>query len=326
MVESVTVNAGTSLLATQTSERGVVIGAGQVDNLPLNGRNFTQLISLEPGVVVGGQINGAITFNGLPYQGTTINVDGTDAANPDRPTTSNFGGQNRMNIVSQDFIQEFKTSQGVFSAETGRASAGSINVITKSGTNQFHGSVFEFLRNDKVDARTFFAAKKDKLRLNQFGGTLGGPIVRDKLFFFGGWEGAREIRGTQITGTVPTDSFRSQMLAANPAYAAILNLTPHVTEPMPRDGKRLLSGAEDQTVRLGVMVDIIGCFSAAAARHELRNDDRFAGKISSQKWNRRLRAQSAGAARLATLDEHDGPALKIRRRLRKQRCPSAQYS
>src|SRR6266850_792864 len=186
VVESVTVNAGTSLLATQTSERGVVIGAGQVDNLPLNGRNFTQLISLEPGVVVGGQINGAITFNGLPYQGTTINVDGTDAANPDRPTTSNFGGQNRMNIVSQDFIQEFKTSQGVFSAETGRASAGSINVITKSGTNQFHGSVFEFLRNDKVDARTFFAAKKDKLRLNQFGGTLGGPIVRDKLFFFGG--------------------------------------------------------------------------------------------------------------------------------------------
>jgi len=126
----------------------------------------------------------------------------------------------------------------VFSAETGRASAGSINVITKSGTNQFHGSVFEFLRNDKVDARTFFAAKKDKLRLNQFGGTLGGPIVHDKLFFFGGWEGAREIRGTQITGTVPTDSFRSQMLAANPAYAAILNLTPRVTEPIAGDPNR----------------------------------------------------------------------------------------
>ncbi|HUS05479.1 MAG TPA: TonB-dependent receptor [Bryobacteraceae bacterium] len=236
--DHITVEAAASLLATQTPERGVVIGSGQVDNLPLNGRNFSQLISLEPGVVVGGQINGAITFNGLPYQGVTINVDGTDAANPDRPTTSNFGGQTRMNIISQDFIQEFKTTQGVFSAETGRASAGSVNVITKSGSNQFHGGVFEFVRNDRFDARTFFARTKDKLRLNQFGATLGGRILRDKLFFFGGWEGAREVRGQQLTGTVPTALLRDMMLSANPAYSPILTLMPAVTEPIANDPYR----------------------------------------------------------------------------------------
>src|SRR5260370_11483722 len=228
--ERVLVEAAATLLATQTSERGLVIGAGQVSDLPLNGRNFSQLISLEPGVVVGGQINGAITFSGLPYQGTTINIDGTDAANPDRPTTTNFGGQTAMNLISEDFIQEFKTTQGVYSAEIGRASAGSVNVITKSGTNGFHGGLYEFVRNDKFDARNFFAASKDKLRLNQFGGNLGGRFIKDKLFFFGGWEGGRQIRGQQLTGTVPTQQLDNILIAANPAYKPILDFMPQVSE------------------------------------------------------------------------------------------------
>ena len=200
VAESVTVTAAASLLNTQTVERGQVIGSNQVSNLPLNGRDIVQLISLQPGVVVGGQIKSTVTFNGLPYQGTTINIDGTDAANPDRPTAGNFSGQTRLNLISQEFIEEFKTTQGVFSAEIGRAAGGSVNVITKSGTNQFHGDLFEFVRNDKFDARNFFAARKDELRLNQFGGTVGGPIIRDRLFFFGGWEASRERRGSQITG------------------------------------------------------------------------------------------------------------------------------
>jgi hypothetical protein len=120
--ERVTVEAAATLLATQTPDRGLVIGASQVSDLPLNGRNFSQLISLEPGVVVGGQINGAITFNGLPYQGTTINIDGTDAANPDRPTTTNFGGQTTE--PHQRGFHSGTRPQGVFSAELGRANAG----------------------------------------------------------------------------------------------------------------------------------------------------------------------------------------------------------
>ncbi|MBI3682678.1 MAG: TonB-dependent receptor [Acidobacteria bacterium] len=238
VAEQITVAEAAPLLATQTPARGVTIASNQVENLPLNGRNFVQLISLQPGVVVGGQINGAITFNGLPYQGTTINIDGTDAANPDRPTATNFGGQTRLNLISQEFIQEFKTTQGVFTAEIGRATGGSVNVITKSGTNQFHGSLFEFVRNDKLDARNFFGVTKDKLRLNQFGATAGGPILRDKLFFFGGWEGSRERRGLLITGAVPTPGFRQQMLAANPAYKPILDLLPQPTEALPNDLNR----------------------------------------------------------------------------------------
>src|SRR5262245_64714925 len=101
----------------------------------------------------------------MTRDGVNITVDGTDAANPDRPSTADFGGQTQQNILSVEFVQEFKTTKGVFSAELGRASSGGVNVITKSGTNQFHGSVFEFLRNDKLDGRNFFAARKDELRL-----------------------------------------------------------------------------------------------------------------------------------------------------------------
>jgi hypothetical protein len=232
------VTADAPLVTTQTADRGIVIGSIEVENLPLNGRNFVQLISLQQGVIVGSMIGSSITFNGLPYNGTTINIDGTDAANPDRPTAGNYSGQTRLNLISQEFIHELKTSQGVFSAEVGRATGGSINVITKSGTNQFHGSLFEFIRNDKLDARNFFAARKDKLRLNQFGGTLGGRIIRNKLFFFGGWEASRERRGVQVTGTVPTDAFKQQLIAATPAFAEILNLMPPVTEPIANDTTR----------------------------------------------------------------------------------------
>ena len=225
--ESVTVSGGASLVSTQNTELGVVIGEQQVRNLPLNGRNFAQLIALEPGAVVSG---GAVYFNGLSRDNVNITVDGTDAANPDRPATSDFGGQTQQNILSVEFIQEFKTSKGVFSAELGRASSGGVNVITKSGTNEFHGTTYEFIRNDALDARNFFAARKDELRLNQFGANAGGPVLRNRLFFFLGWEGVRERRGTQITGTVPTDSLRQRMLAANPAYAQILNLMPPSNE------------------------------------------------------------------------------------------------
>lgn len=226
--ESVTVIGGAPLVSTQNTELGVVIAEQQVRNLPLNGRNFAQLIALEPGVVVSG---GAVYFNGLTRDGVNITVDGTDAANPDRPATTNFSGETQQNILSVEVIQEFKTTKGVFSAETGRAASGGVNVITKSGTNQFHGSVYEFLRNDRFDARNFFArGGKDKLRLNQFGATTGGRILRDKAFFFLGWEAVRERRGRQVSGTVPSDLLRQQMLAANPQYGPLLALLPRPNE------------------------------------------------------------------------------------------------
>jgi hypothetical protein len=111
LTESVTITGGASLVATQNTELGVVIGEEQVRNLPLNGRNFAQLIALEPGAVVSG---GAVYFNGLSRDGMNISVDGTDAANPDRPSTTDFGGQTQQNILSVEFIEEFKTSKASF--------------------------------------------------------------------------------------------------------------------------------------------------------------------------------------------------------------------
>jgi outer membrane receptor protein involved in Fe transport len=224
LAEQVAVSGTAPLVNSQTSETGVVIKNQQVLDLPLNGRNFSQLIQLEPGVMVTS--DGRISFSGLTTDGANITIDGTDAASPDRPSTSDFGGQSQQNLLSIEFIDEFKTTKGVFSAELGRAIGGGVNVITKSGTNNFHGSLFEFLRNQKFDARNFFATTKDPLKINQFGMALGGPIIRNKLFLFAGWEAPRVRRGTQITGNVPTELLRSQMLASIPAYKALLDLEP----------------------------------------------------------------------------------------------------
>ena len=233
LTETVNVEGGVALVNTQKVEGGVVIKNEQVLELPLNGRNFSQLIQLEPGVVYS---RGAVWFNGLTRDGVNITVDGTDASSPDRPSTNytgNFGGETQMNILSVEFIEEFKTTIGVFSAEVGRAAAGGINVITKSGTNEFHGSVFEFLRNDRLDARNFFAARKDPLRLNQYGAAVGGPILRNRVFFFGGWESARTRRGLQIFGQVPTPFMREQMLRTTPAYGERFKGAPSMLDLLP---------------------------------------------------------------------------------------------
>jgi outer membrane receptor protein involved in Fe transport len=218
VTESVTVTEAVSLVQTQKSEGGVVIQNKQVLEMPLNGRNFSQLIELEPGVVYS---RGGVYFHGLTRDGVNITVDGTDASHPDRPSTNftgNFGGQAQMNILSIEFIEEFKTTVGVFSAEIGRAASGGLNVITKSGTNDPHGSLFYFMRNDKLDAKNYFARRKDPNKINQFGLAIGGPIVKNKVFFFGGWESARVRRGRQLEGPVPTQRMRELMLQATPEY------------------------------------------------------------------------------------------------------------
>ena len=171
--EQVSVAATVPLVNTQTSDTGTVIKNQQVLDLPLNGRNFSQLISLGANVQVTS--TGSISFSGLTWDAASVMVDGTDASNVDRPGTSDFGGQEQENILSVEFIDEFKTSVGVFDAELGRAMGGGVNVITKSGTNEIHGDMFEFLRNQHFDARNFFAATKDPLHQNQFGAMLRRP-------------------------------------------------------------------------------------------------------------------------------------------------------
>jgi outer membrane receptor protein involved in Fe transport len=225
--ESVEVVASAPLVNATTTDLGVVISQSKVDALPLNGRNFQQLVGLQPGVVnapsssVGGR--GGIEFNGSPAFGNNLLMDGVDMSfgenNAAGDTAAGTGGAGALiNTVSVEAIEEFKATGSAFSAEYGRATGGVLNVTTKSGSNQFHGTAYHFFRNDKLDANSFFNNRsglvRPPLRQNQYGANLGGPIKRDRAFFFFNYEGATVRRASQVVGNVPTPALLAQVTPA----------------------------------------------------------------------------------------------------------------
>lgn len=237
--EAVTVTAGAPLVNATTTELGVVIDQNKVESLPLNGRNYQQLVGLQAGVVnapsssTGGR--GGIEFNGSPALGNNLLLDGVDMSFGEVNATGGAAAGasgTLINAVSVEAIQEFKATGSAFSAEYGRATGGVLNITTKSGTNQFHGTAFEFFRNDALDANSFDSNRngfeKPPLRWNQFGGNLGGPIQRDKLFFFFNYEGAIVRRAAQITGNVATPALLGQV---NPNIREALSLLPQDFTP-----------------------------------------------------------------------------------------------
>ncbi|MBC7925193.1 MAG: TonB-dependent receptor, partial [Bryobacteraceae bacterium] len=203
------------LLSTDTSSVGQVIDNKKIVDLPLNGRNFTQLAALTPGVLTT-----QVTGTSAPLTGsTTVQVGGGQYNKTefliDGVSSQEQGLDGVQLLPSVDAVNEFKVHSNSFAAEYGRGSA-IINATIKSGTNEYHGVLFEFLRNDKMDARNFFAPTKGPYKQNQFGGTLGGPIVRNKLFFFGNYEGNRIRRGLTRNVVVPSAAFRSGDFSALP--------------------------------------------------------------------------------------------------------------
>ncbi len=212
--ERVDVHAATPVIETESSALGDVVASEQVVDLPLNGRDYTQLATLTTGVVKitenGGGINGSTT----PTNG---NAGGAFAVNGTRGNLNNFlldgvdnnSNDNAGNVLKTnvDAIQEFKVQTSNYSAEFGRSGGAVINATTKSGTNEFHGTAFEFLRNSALDARGYFEPSgqpKAPFRQNQFGGTLGGRIIRDKTFFFMDYQGTRIGTSQTDISTVPT--------------------------------------------------------------------------------------------------------------------------
>jgi hypothetical protein len=198
MVEQITVTAEATTINTLSSDLGNTIEGRRVNQLPLNGRDFTDLMALVPGSVTTGQFGQtSLGGNETSFAGVNILLDGADATRGDTNATSLQLGREtaRITRASVDSVAEFRVISGVYSAEYGRSVGDVVNVITKSGTNDLHGGVFEFFRNDALDARNFFAVPGEPtpLRLNQFGGNLGGPIAKNKLFFFINYEGARQI-------------------------------------------------------------------------------------------------------------------------------------
>ena len=211
VTETVEVTSSTPVLETQDASVGQVVNSKSVNELPLNGRNFTFLAQLGAGVnspqsdTRGNAASGAFSANGLRSAQNNYLLDGIDN-NSD--TVDFLNGTNYVVLPPVDAIQEFKVQTTGFSAEFGRSGAAVLNATIKSGTNSFHGAAWEFLRNDKLDAPDYFESaggiKKGELRLNQFGVAVGGPVIRNKIFFFGDYEGLRRRQGTIKSGTVPT--------------------------------------------------------------------------------------------------------------------------
>jgi Carboxypeptidase regulatory-like domain/TonB dependent receptor len=214
--EMVEVTSSAPVLQSQDASVGQVVDQRSINNLPLNGRNFTFLAQLAAGVNTpqadtrGNAASGAFAANGNRPAQNNYMLDGIDN-NSD--TVDFLNGTNFVVLPPVDAIQEFKVQTSDFSAEFGRSGAAVLNASIKSGTNQLHGAVWEFFRNDKLDAADYFedagGLPKGELRQNQFGGMIGGPVIKNKVFFFADYEGLRRIQGTILTGSVPTTAERT---------------------------------------------------------------------------------------------------------------------
>src|SRR6202046_834241 len=219
--ETVTVSESAARVETADTQMGQVIGSRQMTAVPLNGRSYTDLLALQSGVVPvtsltsdtqqdgvvrasspsGGLNPGTISINGQREFANSFVVNGSDVEED-----VNMGAAIVPNL---DSIAEFRILTSNFDAEYGEFSGGQINVVTKSGTNAFHGDAFEFVRNTDLDSKNFFSSDRGAFDQNQFGGTVGGPIRKDKIFFFGDYQGTRSTQGVD-TGqiAVPSDQDR----------------------------------------------------------------------------------------------------------------------
>ena len=219
--EKVTVTSQAVRVESQSTQMGEAIGSQKMTAVPLNGRDFTNLLSLQPGVVPFQYANALQDSNlsDRTVSGSTALNGGNQSINGQRETSNGFmvnganaeeGKNNGTSVIPNlDSIEEFRIITNNFDAEYGNYSGGQVNVVTKSGTNNYHGSLFEFNRNTSFNSRGFFSppGQAPKLIQNQFGGTFGGPITRDKLFFFADYQGTRRIFAPTKTAAVPDGTF-----------------------------------------------------------------------------------------------------------------------
>ena len=281
--ETVVVTEAPPQLQTEDASVGQVVSEQTVNSLPLNGRNFTFLAQLGAGTQTpqadtrGNAASGAFSANGLRPAQNNYLLDGIDN---NSNAVDFLNGTNFIVLPPVDAIEEFKVQTGEFSAELGRSAGAVLNATIKSGTNSIHGAVWEFLRNDKLDAADWFednsGIAKGELRLNQFGGTIGGPIIKNKLFFFGDYEGKRRVQGnTSGAATVPTALERSsgysnlsELVGGTPRADALGRQIIPGTILDPATTRRVTAGAVDPVSGIaatttGYVRDPFGTCSAA---------------------------------------------------------------
>jgi hypothetical protein len=220
-----------ALVNTQTPELSFLVGERAMRELPLNGRNYTDLAFLQPGVVAyphrdTGSVVAhgvGISVNGQDPRSNVYLLDGT----PQNDFTNGPSGSAAGTSLGLETIREFRVETNAYSAEYGRNFGGQVNAVSKSGGNAFHGSLYEFHRNDNLDARNFFdPAEKPEFKRNQFGGSIGGPVKKDRLFFFGGYESLRENLGRTVRTVTPD-------LDARAGIVTRCNITPAAGQACP---------------------------------------------------------------------------------------------
>ena len=281
--ETVEVSTAPPQLQTDDAAVGQVVTEHTVNSLPLNGRNFTFLAQLGAGINVpqndtrGNGASGAFTANGLRPSQNNYLLDGIDNNNN---AVDFLNGTNFAVLPPVDAIQEFNVQTADFSAQLGRSAGAVLNATVKSGTNSIHGAAWEFFRNNVLDARNYFDVTKGELRLNQFGGAIGGPIIKNKLFFFGDYEGLRRVEG-QSSGlaTVPTLEERgsgftdlSQLITGNTKTDLLGRTAPVGTVYDPATTRQVTAGAIDPVSGLaatgsGYVRDPFGTCTAATVTY-----------------------------------------------------------
>ena len=211
-------------LDNSNAEIAGVLQSRQVNDIPINGRDWATLMTLAPGAVnLGGGGQRDIRFVGRGIDDSNYTFDGIDATGV-QEQSQKVGVRLSISLES---IAEFRVSSSVYTAESGGSAGAQISVVSKSGTNAFHGGVFEFLRNDIFDARSpFDFPEVPPFRLNQFGGSVGGPIKKNRTFFFLDYEGLRQSLHTTVIGFVPNAAFRASVLATSPVLKPFLDSWP----------------------------------------------------------------------------------------------------
>ena len=237
ITERVVVTGDAPLVDTQSSTVTSLVDDRTIRDLPLNGRDFSQLATLQVGVYAPPHMGAAvsstfgagprITISGARPNQNNFLLDGSDVQDMNHRTPAGVSGT----TLGVETVREFSVLVTNFSAEYGKVAGGVINAVTKSGTNEFHGSVFAFHRNDNLDARNFFDRAKPEFKRNQFGFTAGGPIVPDRTFFFGSYEGLRDrLAGTRISDTLSAEGrtglIDGQQLTIAPEVLPYLDLYP----------------------------------------------------------------------------------------------------
>ncbi len=228
--ETVNVEAGTPQVNTVSSEQLNTFDKTKIGELPIFRRNYTNLLSVNTGVTMAPE---GVRMNGVGKNGVSYTVDGTDAGgNPEGRYSSAYLQPNLIDIMSIEAIQEVHTIKGVPPAEYGNMVAGQVNLLSRSGTNQLHGSLFNNFRSEELDARHQRLPNKPGLTFNQFGGSLGGPLKKDRIFLFGVFEGYRDRAFTLVQETLMTSRLRDEAIRANPSYKLYLDHIPLPNQPV----------------------------------------------------------------------------------------------